>query len=81
MVQYKKLLLKREGGDSVPSVKVRDSESFESALKQFKKQCERDGILSDVRKKEHYDKPSIKKKKKIVAARKKAAKRVRSYSR
>lgn len=65
----------------MPSVKVRDSESLESALKQFKKQCERDGVLSDVRKKEHYDKPSIKKKKKIVAARKKAAKRVRSYSR
>lgn len=67
--------------NTVPSVKVRDSESLESALKQFKKQCERDGVLSDVRKKEHYDKPSIKKKKKIVAARKKAAKRVRSYSR
>lgn len=72
---------KKEGVNTVPSVKVRDSESLESALKQFKKQCERDGVLSDVRKKEHYDKPSIKKKKKIVAARKKAAKRVRSYSR
>ncbi|MEW5745178.1 MAG: 30S ribosomal protein S21 [Nitrospirota bacterium] len=65
----------------MPSVKVKDSESLESALKQFKKQCERDGILSDVKKREHYDKPSIKKKKKIVAARKKAAKRTRSFSR
>ncbi|MEW6115560.1 MAG: 30S ribosomal protein S21 [Nitrospirota bacterium] len=64
----------------MPTVKVRDTESFESALKQFKKQCERDGILSDVKKREHYDKPSVKKKKKIIAARKKAAKRVRSYS-
>jgi small subunit ribosomal protein S21 len=64
----------------VPSVKVKDIESLESALKQFKKQCERDGILSDVKKKEHYDKPSVKKKKKVLAARKKAAKRVRTYS-
>jgi len=59
----------------VPSVKVRDTESFESALKHFKKQCEREGILSEIKKREHYDKPSVKKKKKIIAARKKAAKR------
>lgn len=64
----------------MPSVKVRNIESFESALKQFKKQCEREGILSDMKKKEHYEKPSIKKKKKIIAARKKAAKRVRTFS-
>ncbi len=64
----------------MPSVKVRDIESFETALKQFKKLCERDGILSDVKKREHYDKPSIRKKKKILAARKKAAKRVRTFS-
>lgn len=59
----------------MPSVKVRDTESFESALKHFKKQCEREGILSEIKKREHYDKPSVKKKKKIMAARKKAAKR------
>ena len=64
----------------MPSVKVRDIESFETALNQFKKLCERDGILSDVKKREHYDKPSIRKKKKILAARKKAAKRVRTFS-
>jgi len=64
----------------MPSVKVKDSESFESALKQFKKQCEREGILSEIKKREHYEKPSVKKKKKILAARKKAAKRVRISS-
>ncbi len=48
----------------MPSVKVRDTESFESALKHFKKQCEREGILSEIKKREHYDKPSVKKKKK-----------------
>ncbi len=58
----------------MPFVKVRENESFENALRKFKKQCERDGILSEVKKREHYDKPSLKKKKKIIAARKKAAK-------
>lgn len=64
----------------MPSVKVRDIDSLDSALKQFKKQCERDGVLSDAKKREHYDKPSVKKKKKILAARKKAVKRTRTYS-
>jgi len=58
----------------MPFVKVRENEPFENALRKFKKQCERDGILSEVKKREHYDKPSIKKKKKTIAARKKAAK-------
>ena len=58
----------------MPVVRVRESEPFENALRKFKKQCEREGILSEVRKREHYDKPSVKKKKKIIAARKKAAK-------
>ena len=58
----------------MPLVKVRDSEPFENALRKFKKQCEREGILSEVRKREHYDKPSVKKKKKSIAAQKKAAK-------
>jgi small subunit ribosomal protein S21 len=64
----------------MPSVKVRDTESFDSALKNFKKQCEREGILSEVKKREHYEKPSVKKKKKILAARKKAVKRSRFVS-
>ncbi|MBI5213731.1 MAG: 30S ribosomal protein S21 [Nitrospirae bacterium] len=63
----------------MPSVRVRDNESLDSALKHFKKQCEREGILSEIKKREHYDKPSIKKKKKIIAARKKAAKK-RTFS-
>ncbi len=61
----------------MPSVKVRESDSFENALRKFKKQCEREGILSEVKKKEHYEKPSVRKKKKALAARKKALKRVR----
>jgi len=58
----------------MPVVRVGDNESFENALKKFKKQCEREGILSEVKKREHYDKPSVKRKKKAIAARKKAIK-------
>lgn len=58
------------------SVTVKDDESFESALRRFKKQCEKAGVLSEVRKREHYEKPSVKRKRKAMAARKKAARRV-----
>lgn len=56
-------------------VKVKENESFESALRRFKKQCEKAGILSEMRKREHYEKPSVRKKRKAIAARKKATKR------
>jgi len=56
-------------------VKVKENESFESALRRFKKQCEKAGILSEMRKREHYEKPSVRRKRKALAARKKAAKR------
>jgi small subunit ribosomal protein S21 len=69
---------KQRGVDlSMPSIRVRESDSFENALKRFKKQCEKEGILSEVKKREHYEKPSVKKKKKAIAARKKAAKRIK----
>ena len=56
-------------------VRVRENESFESALKRFKKLCEKEGVVSEVAKRESYEKPSIKKKRKMVAARKRVAKR------
>lgn len=55
----------------MPSIKVRGNEPFEIALRRFKKQCEKAGILTEIKKREHYDKPSVKKKKKAIAARKK----------
>lgn len=61
----------------MPSVSVKDSNSFELALKRFKKQCEKEGILSEIKKREHYEKPSVKRKNKILAARKKAIKRIK----
>ncbi len=51
-------------------VRVKDNESLESALRRFKKQCARAGVIAEVRKREAYEKPSVKRKKKSEAARK-----------
>lgn len=51
-------------------VKIREGESFEQALRRFKKLCEKAGILSELRKREYYEKPSMKKKKKKAQAKK-----------
>jgi small subunit ribosomal protein S21 len=61
----------------MPYVRVRESDSFENALKRFKKQCEKEGTLSEVKKREHYEKPSLKNKKKALAARKKTIKKLK----
>jgi small subunit ribosomal protein S21 len=61
----------------MPGLKVKESEPFELVLKKFKKQCEKAGILSEVRKREYYEKPSMKRKKKAIAARKRALKKQR----
>jgi len=53
------------------TVKVGENESVESAIKRFKRKCQKDGIIGDLRKKEAYEKPSVAKKKKQAAARKK----------
>lgn len=51
-------------------IRIKDNESLDSALRRFKKQCARSGVLAEVRKREHYEKPSVKRKKKSEAARK-----------
>ena len=56
---------------AMPEVIIHDDESFERALKRFKKKCEKAGILSDLRKHRHYEKPSERKKRKMNAARRK----------
>lgn len=56
-------------------VRVRDSEAFEQAFRRFKKACEKAGILSDIKKREHFEKPSVAKKKKSIAARKRLTKK------
>ncbi len=56
------------------TVKVGDNESVESAIKRFKRKCQKDGIIGDIRKHEQFEKPSIMKKKKQKAAIKRARK-------
>ena len=51
-------------------IRVKDNESLDSALRRFKRSCQKAGVLSEVRKREHYEKPSVRRKKKSEAARK-----------
>lgn len=55
----------------MPIVQVRDDESFENALRRFKRKCEKEGILTELKKRQHFEKPSIKRKRKQMQARKK----------
>ena len=54
----------------MPEIKVQKGESLDSALRRFKRSCQKAGVLSEVRKREHYEKPSVKRKLKSEAARK-----------
>lgn len=51
-------------------VKVRENENLDSALKRFKRSCTKEGIISDIKRKDAYEKPSVARKKKAEAARK-----------
>ena len=48
----------------MPGIKIKDNESLDNALARFKKQCAKYGVLAEIRKREHYEKPSVKRKKK-----------------
>ncbi len=63
--------LKKAGGgkQKMAEIKVNNG-NIEDALRRFKRQCVRNGVLQEVRKREHYEKPSVKRKKKSEAARK-----------
>ena len=60
----------------MPSIKVREDESLENALRRFKRKCEKSGILTEIKKRQHYEKPSVRRKRKALAARKKLLKRL-----
>jgi small subunit ribosomal protein S21 len=60
----------------MPNVRIRDNEPFEVALRRFKRTCEKAGVLTDVRKKEAFEKPSMERKRKRAAAVKRQAKKV-----
>jgi small subunit ribosomal protein S21 len=71
----------------MPSVKVKENEPFDIALRRFKRSCEKAGILSEVRRREFYEKPTQERKRKHAAAVKRhlkklsreAARRTRPY--
>ena len=63
----------------MPGINIREGDSFESALKKFKKLCEKAGLVMELRKREAYEKPSVKRKKKDVAARKRLVKKAKPF--
>ena len=60
----------------MPAVQVRDEESFENALRRFKRKCEKSGILTELKKRQYFEKPSVKRKRKLMQARKKELRRM-----
>ena len=65
-----KLLSQVKGGKKMSEIRVKEGESLESALRRFKRSTARSGVLAEVRKREAYEKPSVRRKKKSEAARK-----------
>ena len=61
----------------MPGVYLEDNDNFDISLRRFKKQVEKAGILSELKKRQHYEKPSVQKKKKKAAAKKRLAKKIR----
>jgi len=60
----------------MPSVKVRDNEPFEYALRRFKRSCEKAGVLAETRRREYYEKPTQERKRKAAAAVKRNSRRL-----
>ena len=61
-----------KGVRSLSEVKIGENDSFETALKRFNRKIQQDGILAEARRREHYEKPSVKRKRKEAAKRRKA---------
>ena len=64
------------GGICVSQVMVDSNEPIDKALKRFKKECQKAGILAELRRREHFEKPSVVRKRKIEAAKRKARRRL-----
>ena len=65
----------------MPSVHVREEESFENALRRFKRKCEKAGVLTELKKRQHFEKPSVKRKRKAIQAKKKMLRKVQEERR
>ena len=60
----------------MPSVRVKENEYFDAALRRFKRACEKAGVLTELRRREFYEKPTQERKRKKAAAVKRHLKRV-----
>ena len=58
----------------MPSVKIRNGEAFEKAFRRFTKACEKSGLMSEIKKRQHFEKPSERRKRKLNAAKRKVRK-------
>lgn len=65
----------------MPSIKVRENEPFDVALRRFKRACEKAGVLSEARRREHYEKPTTARKRKAAAAVKRHLKKLQREAR
>jgi small subunit ribosomal protein S21 len=65
----------------MPNVRVKENEPFEVAMRRFKRSCEKAGVLAEVRRREHYEKPTTERKRKAAAAVKRFAKKISRESR
>jgi small subunit ribosomal protein S21 len=73
--------LEHGGGDFLPGVYLNEDDyNFDMALRRFKKQVEKAGILSEMKKRQHFEKPSVMRKKKKAAARKRLLKKMRKIN-
>lgn len=63
-----------KGVETMSTIRVGENETLDSALRRFKRKCSRDGIIGDLRRKEFYERPSVRRKKKAEAARKRNVK-------
>lgn len=59
----------------MPGVRVKESEHFDAALRRFKRSCEKAGVLTELRRREYYEKPTQERKRKKAAAVKRHMKR------
>jgi len=65
-----------EGKVPMPSVRIKDNEPFEVALRRFRRSCEKAGVFTEMRRREHYEKPTEIRKRKAAAARKRELKKL-----
>jgi len=73
--------LAKDKYNNMPSVKVKENEPFDVALRRFKRSCEKAGVLSEVRRREFYEKPTAIRKRKAAAAVKRHIKKIQRETR